>query len=258
MSNEEGPWGAQGAEPDATPDPEAARGRPWLWWLFIAAVVGVVIAMVRAFPEAVRKPDDWTDLAYGLGLVVVVTAGISRIRRDAIAQHLRYAAIWAAIVAVVALGFAYRAEFADVGAHLKIAFSGGSPVATGEHEMVIPQDESGAYVVIAKVNGQRVLFMVDTGATDTVLSPDDARRIGVNVEALHFDREAETANGLGYGAHYAADSLEVGAIRLDSFKMTVNKAPMSTSLLGMSFLNQLESFQFGRGKLTLKWRDRTE
>jgi len=190
-------------------------------------------------------------------MVLVVTAGISRIRRDAIAQHLRYATIWAAIVAAVALGFAYRAELKDVADHLKIAFSGGSPVATGEHEMVIPQDESGAYVVIAKVNGQRVLFMVDTGATDTVLSPDDARRLGVNMETLRFDREAETANGLGYGAHYAADTLQVGAIRFDDFKMTINKAPMSTSLLGMSFLSRLESFEFGRGKLTLKWRDGT-
>jgi aspartyl protease family protein len=255
MSNDEGPWSAQGAKSDAAPDPEPARGRPWLWLLFIAAVVGVVIAMARAFPEAVHKPDDWTDIAYGLGVVVLVTAGISRIRREAIGQHLRYAAIWAAIVAVVALGFAYRAEFADVGNHLKIAFSGGSPVAVGEHELAIPQDESGAYVVIAKVNGQRVLFMVDTGATETVLSPDDARRIGVNVEALSFDREAETANGVGYGAHYAAETLEVGGLRLDGFKMVVNQAPMSTSLLGMSFLNRLESFQFGRGKLTLKWRE---
>jgi aspartyl protease family protein len=257
MSNEEGPWSAPSAEPDATPDPEPARGRPWQWWLFIAAVVGVVIAMVRAFPEAVRKPDDWADIAYGLGMLLVVAAGLSRIRRDAIAQHLRYAAIWAAIVAVVALGLAYRAEFKDVGDHLKIAFSGGNPVATGEHEMVIPRDESGAYVVVAKVNGQRVLFMVDTGATDTVLSPDDARRLGIDVDALSFDREAETANGVGYGAHYAAETLEVGALRLDSFKMVVNKAPMSTSLLGMSFLNRLESFQFGRGKLTLKWQDGT-
>lgn len=257
MSNEEGPWGGQGAPPAATPDPEPARGRSWLWPLFIAAVVGIVIAMARAFPESVRKPEDWTDVAYGLGMVLVVTAGISRIRRDAIAQHLRYAAIWAGIVAVVALGFAYRAEFKDVSDHLKIAFSGGSPVATGEHEMVISQDESGAYVVIAKVNGQRVLFMVDTGATDTVLSPDDARRLGVNLEALRFDREAETANGLGYGAHYAADSLQVGAISFDDFKMTINKTPMSTSLLGMSFLSRLESFEFGRGKLTLKWRDGT-
>jgi aspartyl protease family protein len=254
MSNEEGPWGASNVQPEPASDPEPARGRPWLWLIFAAAVVGLVIALTRAFPEAVRTSDDWTDVAYRVGLVLVVTAGVSRIPRGAIVQHLRYAAIWMAIVAVLALGLAYRAEFTDVGNHLKIAFSGRNAVATGERELVIPQDAGGAYVVVAKVNGQRVVFMVDTGATDTVLSPDDARRLGVDVDRLHFDRVAETANGLGYGAHYAAQSLEVGAIRLDDFKMTINKAPMSTSLLGMSFLNQLESFEFGRGKLTLKWR----
>lgn len=253
MANGEGPWKAG---PGGSPTPEPSPpGRPVLWLVFIAAVVGIVIAMVRAFPEAVRTPDDWTDIAYGLGLVVLVTAGVSRIRRDQIGQHLRHAAIWAGIVAVVALGFAYRAEFKDVGDHLRVAFSGGAPVATGENEMVIPQDESGHYVVVARVNGQRVLFMVDTGATDTVLSPDDARRVGVDVDSLSFDRQAQTANGVGYGAHYAAETLEVGALRIDGFKMVVNKTPMSTSLLGMSFLGRLDSFAFGRGKLTLKWRD---
>jgi aspartyl protease family protein len=253
MADDKSPWVSR--EPDPPSNPEPSRGRPVLWLMFIAAVVGVVIAMVRAFPEAVRTPDDWTDIAYGLGMVVLVTAGLSRIRRGAIVQHLRYAAIWAVIVAVIALGFAYRVEVKAVGDRLRIAFSGGSPVAASEREVVIPRDESGHYVVVAKVNGQRVLFMVDTGATDTVLSPDDARRIGVDVDALRFDREAETANGVGYGAHYAAEALEVGALRLDGFKMVVNKAPMSTSLLGMSFLNRLDSFEFGRETLTLKWRD---
>src|SRR5206468_129815 len=82
-------------------------------------------------------------------------------------------------------------------------------------------------VLIGKVNGQRVRFIVDTGATDVVLSPDDARRLGLDVGKLAYIHGAETANGVGYGAEYVADSLEVGPIAMTGVKMTVNQAPMS-------------------------------
>lgn len=248
MSNERGPWGSQ-----APPPPARSRLGPWL--ALFAALGGIVIALARAFPEAVRTRDGWADVAYGVGVVVLVSAGIFRVRRGVFAQHLRHAAIWVATVAVLALGFAYREELAGVPQHLRLAFSAGDPVTTGDHELVIPQDERGAFVVVGKVNGQRVRFMVDTGASDTVLSPDDARRLGVEVDRLRYDDIAETANGVGHGAPYAARSLQVGPIVLDNFQMTINQAPMSSSLLGLSFLNHLESFEIRGRKLILKWRD---
>ncbi|OYX92465.1 MAG: hypothetical protein B7Y78_10245, partial [Caulobacter sp. 35-67-4] len=73
------------------PPPAPERGRPVLWLLFVAAIIGIVIAMARAFPEAVRTPDDWSYVIYGLGMVVLVTSGLSRIRgRLQVMQHLRY------------------------------------------------------------------------------------------------------------------------------------------------------------------------
>jgi len=253
MPNPDDPW--KPTPPDQPPAPESDRGRPVLWLLFIAAIIGIVIAMARAFPEAVRTPDDWSYVIYGLGMVVLVTSGLFRIRsRLQVAQHLRHAAIWAGIVAVLALGFAYADELEGVSNRVRIAFSGGAPVATAERELVIPRDETGSFVIVAQVNGQRVRFLVDTGATETVLSPDDARRLGVDPDALRYDRQSETANGMGYGATHVVERLEVGAIRFDAFPMVVNKAPMSTSLLGMSFLDRLESYEVRGRTLTLKWR----
>ncbi|WP_425996521.1 retropepsin-like aspartic protease family protein [Caulobacter sp. DWR1-3-2b1] len=254
MSNPADPWKPTPPEQPPTPEPEPRR--PLLWLLFIAAIIGIVIAMARAFPEAVRTPDDWGSVIYSLGVVALVSAGLFRIRgRLQVMRHLRHAAIWAAIVAVLALGFAYADELEGVSQRVRIAFSGGAPVATAERELVIPRDETGSFVVVAQVNGERVRFLVDTGATETVLSPDDARRLGVDPDALNYDRQSETANGLGYGASHVAERLEVGAIRFDGFPMVVNKAPMSTSLLGMSFLDRLESYEVRGRTLTLKWRD---
>jgi len=251
MTNDGGPWGKANAPAPAPP----ARSRLSLRLLLLAGVVGMVVALARAFPGAVSAPDDWASVGYKIGLVALVSAGVFRAGHGGFAQHLRHAAIWAAIIGVLALGFAYRDEFTGLWRHLKVAFSAGDPVATGAHELVIPQDDSGAFVLIGKVNGERVRFLVDTGATDTVLSPDDVRRLGVDPASLQYDHGAETANGLGYGASFVANRLEVGPVRVDNFRMTVNQAPMSHSLLGLTFLNRLESFEVRGRNLILRWRD---
>ena len=246
-----GPWDRE----PPTPPPARPPSRLGLWLGLIAALGAIVLALARAFPEAVTTPQDWTQVAYSAGLVVLVSAGLMRSGRVLRPEHLRYAALWAGIIAVLALGFAYRDELEGVPRHLQLAFDTGEGVATADHELVIPQDEDGGFMVVGRVNGQRVRFMVDTGATDTVLSPADARRIGVDVASLRFIREAETANGLGYGAPLVADSMQVGPIGLSRFEMVVNQAPMSHSLLGMSFLGRLDSFQVQGRKLILRWRE---
>ena len=71
----------------------------------------------------------------------------------------------------------------------------------------------GHFYIQALVNGGRVTFMVDTGATDVVLAPDDARRIGIDPASLVFDQFAETANGRVSGAAIRLDSLVVGLDR---------------------------------------------
>lgn len=155
---------------------------------------------------------------------------------------------------MLAVGYVYRAELAEAPQRLRLAFSAGAPVATGEHEIAIPKSEGGGYVVEGRVNGASVRFLIDTGATDTVLSPDDARRAGVDLDRLGFGLPAETANGVGYGAPFRG-TLEVGPIRFDDFPMTINQAPMRRSLLGMSFLSRLESFEVRGDRLVLRWRD---
>jgi aspartyl protease family protein len=69
---------------------------------------------------------------------------------------------------------------------------------------------------------------------------------------MAFTKSFETANGVGLGAAYTAGDFSVGSIRLTNVPMSVNKAPMSSSLLGMAFFNRLQSFRFEGAKLYLK------
>ena len=117
---------------------------------------------------------------------------------------------------------------------------------------MLGQDASGGYSVIGEVDGQKVNFMVDTGASDIVLSPADAKRLGVDEAKLDFARQFETANGIGQGAAYTVSSLVVGPITFHKVEVSINRAPMSSSLLGMAFLKRLKSFEVKDGRLYLR------
>lgn len=253
MAGGEGPWGRVDDEPPRPP-PKTPRRRLWLWLGLLAAVGVCVWLLTRAFPGAVSSGEDWAWVGWSVAMVALVSSRLLTPRTIRWGRTARYAGIWLGIFGVLAIGVTYQRELGGVAQRVRMQFSGGYPVATEEHEMVVSQDGEGGFVVMGKVNGQLVRFLVDTGATDTVLSPADARRLGIDVGALKYDQTAETANGTGYGAAFVADSLAVGSIGFADVPMLVNQAPMSNSLLGMTFLKRLESFQVKDGKLYLKSR----
>jgi aspartyl protease family protein len=247
---ERSPWDR--GEPE--PPPPAPRGRMLVWLVMLAVVTAIVMLLFKAFPGAIQSADDWSQVAYAAGLVVLVSAGLLRARSIDWGEKARHVAVWIGIIAVLAVGFAYRDELGGVVQRVRGEFSSSYPVATAPHEVTVSQDDTGSFFVMGRVNGQLVRFLVDTGSSETVLSPADAERLGIDTSTLSFDRAAETANGIGYGAQFKADSLAVGPIVLSDVPMMVNKAPMSSSLLGLTFLGRLESFQVRGHRLYLKGR----
>ena len=270
MSDRHGPWGS--AEPEAA-TPQARRGplrrppapsrqrlrRPvWIgaWALFLLGVVVLVFALNKAYPGALRGRDDWANVLYGLGFAAIVSAALLRTRQVSGGRRmLGYALAWVGICAALALGFAYRDELVGVGHRVQLALGGGAPVRTGPRELAIGEDDQGAFGLVGEVNGQRVRFIVDTGASQTTLAPQDARRLGVDVDRLDFPLSAETANGVGHGALFTADQLKVGPVVLKDVRMDINQAPMSRSLLGMDVLRRLGAVELRGRTLVLKLQD---
>ena len=227
--------------------------RRWLAWIFlVTALLAGLWSLSRAFPGSVSSTEDWMWLVRGLILIVFLSAAILTPRRIMWAQGARHAAIWVGIVGVLVIGVTYRPELEGIARRVRMTMAPSYPVATSPHELVVSQGGDGSFLVMGKVNNQLVRFVVDTGASETVLSPADAKRIGIDAEALRFDQLSETANGTGYGAAYVADRLSVGSIAFDDMPVMINRAPMSNSLLGMTFLRRLESFQVKGDRLYLR------
>ena len=247
-----GPWGDASAP---TPAPRrkipAGRFAAGAWLALIGACIVAVFALNRAFPGHITTSQDWIGVSGGIATVAVCSVRLfsGALGRKAAPRHL---ALWAGLVALLVLGYSFRGELTEVWTRVRSEAVPSAPTAAAPGEMVVSRDEDGGFYVMGQVNGQPVRFLVDTGASDVVLSPADARRLGVDLSALAYGKPVETANGPGFGAAWTADSLTVGSAVISPMAMSVNKAPMSSSLLGMAFFNRMKSFRVEGSKLYLR------
>ncbi|MFN3286958.1 MAG: TIGR02281 family clan AA aspartic protease [Sphingomonadaceae bacterium] len=119
-------------------------------------------------------------------------------------------------------------------------------------EVRVPAAPDGHFWVRASVNGQSVRFLVDTGASDVVLSRATARRVGIDVDGLRYDRIGMAAGGPVRAASARIERLVVGPIARDDMPVSVLDSPADINLLGMRFLRTLDSFAIERGEMVLR------
>ncbi|MGA0603489.1 retropepsin-like aspartic protease family protein [Caulobacter sp. KR2-114] len=262
MAEDPGPWGRAQAEARARAEsqPQPAQAEPQglpiglFIWLGLLAAAGLgFFAMAYLMPNRLGS-SGWGDALADFGMLALVSAGLVRLRGIDAGRVARNATIWVAIVGVLALGYAYRGELQDVGQRLQTEVFPDTAAAAAPRALVIMADADGQFAVNGVVNGHRVRFVVDTGSSDIVLSPQDAQAVGVDISSLNFHRMFATANGGGAGADYVAPTLEIGAIRLSNVHASINRAPMGESLLGMSFLRRMDSVEIKGDRMTLRWK----
>ena len=116
----------------------------------------------------------------------------------------------------------------------------------------IARGKAGEFALHAKVNGVSAPMVIDTGATSVVLTWETAKAIGLPLEMLEYDVDVETAGGHTKAARLTLDRLAVGQLVEKSVPaLVVPRGQMRTNLLGMSFLDRLESWGVQADKLML-------
>ncbi len=119
--------------------------------------------------------------------------------------------------------------------------------------LTVRASAGGHFMIEADVDGADIRFMVDTGATEVVLTPEDAARIGFDLRERNFTRLFNTAGGVIRAAPVTLRRLRIGQLVLRDVEAWVNEAPLFVSLLGMSFLKRLDGYEVQDGKLILYW-----
>jgi len=126
------------------------------------------------------------------------------------------------------------------------AVSGGSRV-------VIQPDARGHFRVEGAIDGRRLDFVVDTGATVVTLTESDAARLGFHPAPRDYVAQLKTANGTVRGAPVRLGMVEIGGLMLRNVTAVVlPDEALSENLLGLSFLSRLHRFEYRDGRLVLE------
>lgn len=125
-------------------------------------------------------------------------------------------------------------------------------VVEGGDAIEVPRSADGHFHLTLRINGEPVEFLVDTGATDMVMSLDDARRVGLNPDDLDFLGTARTANGTVRTAFATLDEVALGPVLFRDVGVAVNGGEMRGSLLGMTFLRRFDRLEISDNRLRLE------
>ena len=126
------------------------------------------------------------------------------------------------------------------------------PRANFNKAAIISREADGHYWTRADVQGTDIRFMVDTGASIVALTLHDAQRIGLSPSDLEFNNEIRTAGGITQGAYVVLDRVRIGRVEMEGVSAMVLKEGLEQSLLGMSFLGELYSYEFKGDTLIIR------
>jgi len=192
-----------------------------------------------------RDPDTLMRVFY----LVVLLAGIGGFflwgRRGRLGRSMRDLAVWVLILAMVVIAYGFRGV-------LREELLPAEMVQLAPDAIELRRGRDGHFHAELEVNGEPVRFMVDTGASDIVLSLRDAERVGLDAGSLVFAGRALTANGpVGTAA------VRLGTVRFGDFTDTrvpasVSDGPLDTSLLGMSYLDRFSGIEIAGDRMTLR------
>jgi aspartyl protease family protein len=119
--------------------------------------------------------------------------------------------------------------------------------------VVIPPGPNGHFEVAGEVDGRRLDFMVDTGASVIALTAHDAAMLGIHPAESEYRALVRTANGTVRAAPVTLDRVEIDDIvEYDVGAMVLPEGALGDNLLGLTFLSKLRKFEYSDGRLVLE------
>lgn len=135
-----------------------------------------------------------------------------------------------------------------------------------EADVVVPRQAAplsrGSVVSIPRTNGQffaqgrvnsgSVRFLIDTGASTVALTLEDARRAGVDINRLVYNRAVDTANGRTMASEVILKEVRIGGVRVTNVRALVLAEGLHVSLLGMTYLGELQKVEVMPNQMVLR------
>jgi aspartyl protease family protein len=229
--------------------------RGLFWVLLIGLLLALAVLIARHDDGTIGglSTDDFGSLAYYLALIVFIGSGVLVLFRERLSQALEAALFWIVVGFVLVFAYSYRTELRAASERVLAELMPGRAVMRSSRMVEIVRGRGGDFQVAAQVNGTRVAMALDTGASAVVLTQDAAKAAGLPLEVLSYTVTVDTANGRTRAASVTLDRIAVGDIvEREVPALVAQPGQLRTSLLGMSFLNRLESWEVRGDRLVLR------
>jgi len=187
--------------------------------------------------------DEIGRLIYLLVLVAAVGGSLLLSYRGSLGKLAQQLSVWGLIFVGVAAGYGLWSDISSGAPRMAVVNEAG--------QIEVPQRPDGHYYLTLQVDGTPVDFMVDTGATEVVLSQHDAGRVGIDVSTLSFFGEASTANGPVKIARVTLQDVALAGVDEGPLRAYVNQGELDVSLLGMSYLRRFAKMEIAQGYMVL-------
>lgn len=226
--------------------------------LFILALGAILLVSNDSGTIAGLDSTTFGYLAFFAALLVYLGGGLLGSYGGGAGNMARDAVTWIALGLGLVTLYAYKDELMPIAARVVGELVPGTAMtveesAGGLTEVRLRRRLNGHFTANVEVNGRPVSMIVDTGATSIVLRPQDARKAGIDVDVLTFRVPVLTANGRTMAARVRLDKVCIGPLDRQKVEALVAQpGALTQSLLGMSFLSRLRSYEFSGDFLTLR------
>lgn len=228
--------------------------RTFIWLLLLILAFTLVVAAARnhqTLADSLSRAD-LASLTVKIGALVLIGGAVMTVFRDRFSQAIEFALIWAVVGLILVLGYTYRHDLRDVSERVLVELAPGRAMSRGRTVELV-RGNTGEFRISTDVNGKAIPMVLDTGASTVVLTNEAAKAAGLPLEMIKYTISVDTANGRARAAAVTLDRVAVGGIIERAVPALVAQpGQLKSNLLGMSFLNRLQSWEVRGDTLVMR------
>jgi aspartyl protease family protein len=224
------------------------------WSLIFGVALSLLVLIATSDQDAITSllRHDVSALTLKVALIVCAGGLLLVLFKERLSKAFEAGLFWTVIALLLIVAYTYRFELGEVGDRVVAQLMPGHVASHGRNAEVV-RGRRGDFAVAAHINGAKVPMVIDTGATSVVLTQEAARAAGLPIEVLDYSVNVDTANGRTRAAPVTLARLAVGNLtEHDVPALVVQRGQLHNNLLGMSFLNRLDSWEVRGDKLRMR------
>ncbi len=154
-----------------------------------------------------------------------------------------YIIIWILISLILVILYSFQYELTYFWERLKMNLMPREYTqSTQRTKIILPREQDGHFYINAVLNNVKIRFLIDTGASKSFLSINDAQSLGIDLNKVKFNRFYHTANGITQGGVYKVKKFQIGKITIENINVSIGKNYQGVSLLGMDVISFFDNF----------------